>query len=77
MLIHECVECKSLSINRIAADDNPEAVLSVFETSLTFSHQIQALCEQHGIVTLNAEDIEILYAQLYGRNTEIPAILWR
>ena len=25
MLIHECIECRTLSINRIAADDDPEA----------------------------------------------------
>ena len=77
MLIHECVECKSLSINRIAADDDPGTVLSVFEASLIFGHQSQVLYEQHGIVTLNADDIEIVYTQLYGQNTEIPATIWR
>jgi hypothetical protein len=77
MLIHECVGCKSLSINRIAADDDPETVLSVYEASLTFSHQIQALYEQHGILTLNADDMEIIYTQLYGQNVEIPATIWR
>ena len=77
MLIHACVECKSPSINRIAADDEPETVLSVYEASLTFSPQIQALYEQHGIVTLNADDMEIVYTQLYGQNTETPATIWR
>ena len=76
MLIHECVECKSLSINRIAADDDPGTVLSIFETSLTFSHQSQVLYEQHGIVMLNAGDQEIVYTQLYGQNIEIPATIW-
>lgn len=77
MLIHDCIECKSLSINRIAADDDPEIVLSVYEALLTFSHQIQVLYEQHGILTLNADDTEIVYTQLYGQNTEIPATIWR
>ena len=63
MLIHECVECKSLSINRIAADDDPETVLAVFRSSLNHS----TAPEQHGIVTLNAGHIEIVQAQLYGR----------
>ena len=76
MLIHECVECKGLSINRIAADDDPETVLSIFEASLTFSHQSQVLYEQHGIVMLIADDQEIVYTQLYGQNTEIPATIW-
>ncbi|MCJ7434153.1 MAG: RNHCP domain-containing protein, partial [Anaerolineales bacterium] len=77
MLIHECDECKSLSINRIAADDDPETILAVFETSLGLGHQIQVLYEQHEIVTLNTDDIEIVYTQLYGQNTEIPAAIWR
>jgi len=77
MLIHECVKCKSLSINRSAADDDPEIVLSVYEAWLTFTHQSQVLYEQHGIVTLNTDDREIVYTQLYGQNTEIPATIWR
>ena len=68
MLVHECIECKCLSINRIAADDDPEAVLSVFQSSLTVSRS--ALYEQHGIVTLNADHIGIVHAQLYGQNVE-------
>lgn len=68
MLIHECVECKCLSINRIAADDDPEAVLSVFQSSLTVSRS--TLYEQYGIVTLNTGDLEIVHAQLYGQNVE-------
>ena len=76
MLIHECAECESLSINRIAADDDPGTVLSIFETSLIFSHQSQVLYEQHGIVMLIADDQEIVYTQLYGQNTEIPATIW-
>src|SRR5918996_3785658 len=34
MLIHACVECKALSINRIAADDDSETILSIFHESL-------------------------------------------
>jgi len=73
MLIHECVECKSLSINRIATDDDPDAVLSVFRSSLTVSRS--APYEQHGIVTLNADDMEIVHAQLYGRNIELSVTI--
>jgi hypothetical protein len=74
MLIHECVECKMLSINRIAADDDSETAISVFHESLTRSQELHALCMQHGIVPLNAEDGEIVYSQLYGRYGGIPLI---
>ena len=72
MLIHECIECKALSINRIAADDDPGTIMEVFQTSLTLGHQIYAVFIQNGIDVLNAEDANILYYQLHGRNAEIP-----
>ena len=76
MLIHECVECKTLSINRIAADDDSATVIAVFQESLTLSHELHPICLQHGIVILNTGDREILYTQLYGRSAEIPVISW-
>jgi hypothetical protein len=76
MLIHECVECQTLSINRIAADDDPAAVTTVFEKSLTLSRQVHALCQENGILILTAEDSEVVRVQLYGYPTEIPALSW-
>lgn len=74
MLIHECIECKALSINRIAADDDLEAILAVFEDSLGLSQQTRFVCQQYGIVILNAEDTRIVYTQLYGHAAEIPVL---
>ena len=76
MLIHECVECQTLSINRIAADDDPATVMTVFEKSFTLSRQVHALCQENGILILNAEDSEVVRVQLYGDYTEIPALSW-
>lgn len=76
MLVHECVECKTLSINRIAADDDSATITAVFETSFTLGHQVYALCQENGIVLLNVEDSEIVRRQLYGHNTDIPALSW-
>jgi hypothetical protein len=73
MLIHECVECKSISINRIAADDDPEMVQSAFQASFTANHS--NLYEQHGIVTLNVNDLQIVYTQLFGQSVEISATI--
>jgi hypothetical protein len=72
MLVHECVECRSLSINRIAADDTPSTILDVFQTSLTLGYQMYALFEQNGISVLKAGDEDILRAQLYGRHVDLP-----
>jgi len=74
MLIHECVECKILSINRIAADDDSGTVISVFQESLKFGREIHSLCLEHGIIPLETEDSQIVYTQLYGRYGEIPML---
>jgi len=67
MLVHECSECGALSINRIAADDDPESILEVFNNTL-----FEDRCEQAGITLLHAEDTEIVHAQLFGH--EIPVM---
>ena len=77
MLIHECVECKSLAINRIAADDDSEMVMTVFQESLTLGHQIHALYQEYGIVILHLDDKELVHTQLFGRYAEIPVVDWR
>ena len=72
MLIHECVECGSLSINRIAADDDSESILEVFKASLQNSYQFRARVETDGIIMLNTEDNELVRNQLFGQNAEMP-----
>jgi hypothetical protein len=73
MLIHQCVECGSLSINRIAADDDAATLMDVFETSV--EHQIHTVCEANGIAALKRTDSAAINKQLLGRN-EIPVPAW-
>ena len=70
MIIHQCVECAALSINRIAADDDVESVLNVFQESLVFHYQLILLCQPHLITPLNTDDLDAVEAQLYGRSSE-------
>jgi len=76
MLVHECIECKSLSINRIAADDDSDSIMDVFHESLLNGYQIGARSEGFGIILLNIEDIEIVHRQLFGQNAEISVLAW-
>ncbi len=76
MLIHECVQCKSLSINRIAADDDSATVMAVFQDSSRLDPQVHALCQGYGIMILQAADSQIVYTQLYGRYEEVTAMSW-
>jgi hypothetical protein len=76
MLVHECIDCGTLSINRIAADDVPELILEAFNESLLQGYEVRARCEQADIRMLSSEDIGSVYAQLYGQYAEIAQSVW-
>lgn len=76
MLVHECTECKRLSINRIAADDDAANVLAVFEGSLSLSRQVHALAQQYGITILEENDAKTVHTQLYGSTVRDPVPRW-
>jgi hypothetical protein len=65
MLVHACVDCATVSINRIAADDDPETILSVFESSLDVDQD--DFYGQQGVVILDMKDIEVVHDQLFGQ----------
>jgi hypothetical protein len=64
MLIHECVECGDLSINRIAADDDPDSIMDAFLSSRALGFQTITRCQRLDITVLT--DVEVVQAQLYG-----------
>ena len=64
MLVHQCVDCGIVSINRVAADDDSSTILAVFQESL--AGEIHGICEAYGILTLRAYDLDALHKQLYG-----------
>ena len=76
MLVHQCTECNTLSINRIAADDDSETIISIFQESLTLGHPIFALCQENGIVMLKSDAMKTVYTQLYGQQASISLIRW-
>ena len=73
MLTHECTECRTLSINRIAADDHPESIMEVFNESHLLDYQTRATCEGQGILIL--EEMERIYTQLYGQTVKTSILL--
>jgi hypothetical protein len=68
MLIHLCDECGKLSINRIAADDDLETVLEVFEGSRKLDAGMKSLLNQAGITILEAADSRLVRERLLGRS---------
>lgn len=76
MLVHQCTDCRTLSINRIAADDDPETVLAIFQESQLLGYSIHVLCQEYDILLLRAEDTRVVYTQLYGQQAEVPVLSW-
>lgn len=74
MLVHQCTGCEALSINRIAADDDSETVLAVFQESLKPGQFTYARCQGYGILLLSEHDMDVVRAQLYGYAAEVPAL---
>jgi hypothetical protein len=68
MLVHLCDECGKPSINRIAADDDLEAVLKVFEDSRQLDLQTQSMLTRSRVSILDAEHSFVVRQQLWGRN---------
>ena len=66
MLVHQCVDCEAISINRIAADDFPEVILAVFEASASISPKLVLKFAQSEIRFLGEESIDQVYRQLNG-----------
>ena len=69
MLVHQCVGCEAISINRIAADDVSDVIFGVFETSSSISPMLLEKIAKSEIDFLSEESIDLVYRQLYG---EVP-----
>lgn len=67
MLIHQCTQCDKISINRIAADDSLEAIISLFETSQRLDPEMTNRLEKDDIRLLTENDREEIMTQLYGK----------
>ncbi len=66
MVVHVCVECAALSINRIAADDDAEKLMAVLQESFSLSQTIQMLMDKSGIRLLGTESMGLVQRQLFG-----------
>jgi len=70
MIVHVCVECERLSINRIAADDDTFRILELFRSSLKLTPGMKAHFHQEGIQVLQAADQKIVHIRLFGKSVD-------
>jgi hypothetical protein len=73
MLVHRCQACGDLSINRIAADDDPFKILAILNQKPPDAHRLLQACQEQDIVLLADMDRSILQSRLFGSPyAEIP-----
>lgn len=66
MLIHRCVDCGKLSINRLAADDLSEEIAAVYRHSLSLSKSLREEIDRAGIHLLRKSDRRTFTSLLDG-----------
>ncbi len=71
MLIHLCADktCQKISINRIAADDQPEVILKVFRESQKLAKDLKKRIAEAGIKLLTKSDEKEINTQLFGKTS--------
>ena len=71
MLIHRCLGCGKISINRIAADDDSNVLYKVFEASFRLDNFTRDRLQAEGIDILGFGDENIVRTQLFGFNSTL------
>jgi hypothetical protein len=67
MLIHQCIDCGKVSVNRIAADDDAVSIFDIYQGSVQLDVLMKTELAQGGIRPLEAVDGYIIQAQLFGQ----------
>jgi DNA-directed RNA polymerase subunit RPC12/RpoP len=66
MLIHKCLACSKISINRIASDDNPKTILKILKKSKKLNFIEKKQLQGQGILILTDKDKGKILVQLFG-----------
>lgn len=66
LLVHRCTGCGDLSLNRIAADDDPPGILAAFECGVGSAPEFREQCLKAGITLLQTEHCPLVESRLYG-----------
>jgi ribosome biogenesis GTPase len=67
MIVHLCKGCRSININRIAADDSSHRIFEVFQNSMALDHGLHETMHNGGVNILQIEDAIRLQNAIYGK----------
>lgn len=69
MLVHRCTGCGKVSINRIAADDDTQAIFQLFLDTCDSPVEVQNTLLNLGIHLLYARNFSLVYTRLFGKSS--------
>lgn len=69
MLVHKCTKCSSCVVNRIAADDPPETIMSILNTSQVLPQEIKSMLKEEGIQLVTIDKKQMVEERLYGKQS--------
>ncbi len=67
LLVHLCTECGRVSLNRLAADDDPENVEAVFHAASCLDMEMRARLALAQVRLLAEGEVAFVREQLYGK----------
>ncbi|HON21657.1 MAG TPA: RNHCP domain-containing protein [Candidatus Paceibacterota bacterium] len=68
MLIHQCLKCQKISINRLAGDDDEKKILQILEESQNLPSQKIKELKEKGIEIITIKQKPEVLNQLFGKN---------
>jgi predicted nucleotide-binding protein (sugar kinase/HSP70/actin superfamily) len=68
MVVHQCVGCGKISLNRISGDDNSRAVLKALQASQKLKPKRIRDLKKKGIEILSQKKRNDVAIQLFGKN---------
>jgi hypothetical protein len=72
MLVHRCINCGDLSINRVAADDDLDMLLAVLRSSTENKPELLWACKINGIRLLEEKrHRHLVHSRLFGGFTSL------
>ncbi len=66
MLIHECLSCRKISINRILAQDDEKEIMNVFENGIKLDSKKKGQLKEQEVTVLEERDREEVEKQIFG-----------
>jgi hypothetical protein len=71
MLVHLCVDCDDVSINRIAADDDAQTLLDIFSASFSLPSRTHGLLLVNDVDILAPDSLPLVQLQLFGQAANV------